>query len=381
MFQLAIQQGEPRGHTYPVKDGAVIGRLATCAIPLRDQHASRQNARIALGPEGEFYIEDMGSTCGTLLNGQKVTKARLAANDLITIGETVLRVVEAGASSVPPPVVAAPMQALPVPPSTPQRRPVQASESPRPSSAPAKRGAGQKAIVLTPRSSSRASSSPVSGAAMPAPLAHQSGDTRMIDRAQIVPARPNSLRRWTPVAIAPMLALALYWVADAAYFEPRAQQLLLEKFAVQSTASLLWAQWWIQLQGHLVKKDNRLSLKQINTIQEILPRADDSFLGTLQDEDLEWRLRHMDTSLALQADRAIREWKPKDVLLGLRALQACVRLPKFVAEARQIETGIDDLQVAEDRLLTNESNRTVFIIALAVATGVVGLVLGLRALR
>lgn len=106
MLRLIVHEGQPRGQAYPIKDGTTLGRLATCDVPLQDIHASRRNARIERGADG-FYIEDLGSTCGTLVNGQKVKKVRLAPGDLIMIGNTVLRLEDDAA-----PVAAAPAPAV-----------------------------------------------------------------------------------------------------------------------------------------------------------------------------------------------------------------------------------------------------------------------------
>lgn len=93
MLKLVVQEGLARGKEFPLKDGAVLGRLATNDIPLADVHASRTNSRIEHAPDG-FYIDDLQSTCGTLVNGRKVQRSRIVAGDLLTIGDTVLKVVD-----------------------------------------------------------------------------------------------------------------------------------------------------------------------------------------------------------------------------------------------------------------------------------------------
>jgi pSer/pThr/pTyr-binding forkhead associated (FHA) protein len=56
-----------------------------------DEFASSRHARFEARRDG-IYLEDMGSTNGTFVNDERVTRARrLAPGDLIRIGETDLR--------------------------------------------------------------------------------------------------------------------------------------------------------------------------------------------------------------------------------------------------------------------------------------------------
>ena len=74
----------------------VVGRPnAELAIDIDlspDTTVSRRHARIWLA-EGECWIEDLGSSYGTQINGTKITgRVQLQAGDLVRIGETTLRV-------------------------------------------------------------------------------------------------------------------------------------------------------------------------------------------------------------------------------------------------------------------------------------------------
>jgi len=63
----------------------VVGRLKACDICLGDNNASRQHA--ALEREGTGWaLVDLGSTNGTLVNGEPVDRVRLRDGDVITIG-------------------------------------------------------------------------------------------------------------------------------------------------------------------------------------------------------------------------------------------------------------------------------------------------------
>jgi len=68
----------------------VIGRLAECEVTLGDSNVSRRHAAFTREGDG-WAIEDLGSTNGTRLNGEKIKHARLRDGDLIEVGATQLR--------------------------------------------------------------------------------------------------------------------------------------------------------------------------------------------------------------------------------------------------------------------------------------------------
>jgi hypothetical protein len=76
---------------YSLEAGLTIGRSRSSGIPLSDQFASHMHARVF--PSGQFmYIEDLGSTNGTFVNGRRLEgQTQLRVRDEIRIGETVLR--------------------------------------------------------------------------------------------------------------------------------------------------------------------------------------------------------------------------------------------------------------------------------------------------
>ncbi|MGD8352673.1 MAG: FHA domain-containing protein [Pseudomonadota bacterium] len=85
--QLVLLTGKKAGTHYLIKDDrmTVIGRDAECQIRIEDPDVSRRHA--AIQPFGrEFYIMDMGSTNGTLINGRQEEKRILRHADRITLG-------------------------------------------------------------------------------------------------------------------------------------------------------------------------------------------------------------------------------------------------------------------------------------------------------
>ncbi len=80
----------PDGTKIPVSaTPMVIGRLPGCEVVLDDPNVSRRHAELRR-EDGQVLISDLGSTNGTLVNGQPVTAARLADGDRITLGRTTL---------------------------------------------------------------------------------------------------------------------------------------------------------------------------------------------------------------------------------------------------------------------------------------------------
>ncbi len=80
-----------RGRAYPIDGDATIGRGGGCAVALTfDTFVSQVHAR-AFDRDGTLWVEDAGSTNGTLVNGKRITEtAKLRKGDKVQVGETVL---------------------------------------------------------------------------------------------------------------------------------------------------------------------------------------------------------------------------------------------------------------------------------------------------
>jgi pSer/pThr/pTyr-binding forkhead associated (FHA) protein len=84
-----LDEGEERAlNSAPV----TLGRGPQNDIPLGgDDYASAKHARVEPRADG-VWVEDIGSTNGTFLNGIKLTRARkLTPGDVVRVGETELR--------------------------------------------------------------------------------------------------------------------------------------------------------------------------------------------------------------------------------------------------------------------------------------------------
>jgi hypothetical protein len=90
-LEVVAAMGLEPGTEFEIGDSATMGRADGSDIPVDDPFASSVHARIF--PRGQFmYIEDMGSTNGTYLNGRRLRAAeRLKVGDMVRIGETEYR--------------------------------------------------------------------------------------------------------------------------------------------------------------------------------------------------------------------------------------------------------------------------------------------------
>lgn len=88
-FQLVIAEGKEAGREFVFDQTSVlIGRTSECDVVLYDPGVSRKHARIF--SEGDiYYVEDMGSSNGTKVNGAIVKRRQLTDGDAITLGPVV----------------------------------------------------------------------------------------------------------------------------------------------------------------------------------------------------------------------------------------------------------------------------------------------------
>ena len=66
---------------------AVLGRSRECDVRLPDANSSRRHAEIRYEDDA-WWIVDLGSTNGTILNGKRAKSEQLQDGDVITLGST-----------------------------------------------------------------------------------------------------------------------------------------------------------------------------------------------------------------------------------------------------------------------------------------------------
>ena len=80
---------------FPLGEEVTIGRAPGCSVPLADDtYVSQLHARIYVR-DGKPFVEDLGSTNGTFLNRDRLSKTMpLHRGDKLQIGRTVLEIVQ-----------------------------------------------------------------------------------------------------------------------------------------------------------------------------------------------------------------------------------------------------------------------------------------------
>lgn len=91
-LRLKVTAGNALGNEIQVRDELLIGRHAPGAGKLGDDlEISRRHARISRTSDGQYLIEDLGSTNGTAVNGRAISAPEpLAVGDTIEVGCTTL---------------------------------------------------------------------------------------------------------------------------------------------------------------------------------------------------------------------------------------------------------------------------------------------------
>jgi hypothetical protein len=83
-----------RGREFPLGSEVTVGRAGGCAILLgEDSFVSQLHARV-FRRDKDIFVEDLGSTNGTFLNGKPVTSpVQIRKGDKVQFGRTVLEVI------------------------------------------------------------------------------------------------------------------------------------------------------------------------------------------------------------------------------------------------------------------------------------------------
>jgi FHA domain len=128
-FQFVMRSGPTPGATYSLEgDQIVIGRDSSNGVVINDAEISRKHSRLTF-QGGKYVLEDLGSTNGTFVNGQRLAgPVVLKSGDVVSFGEQIVLMydalsVDAGATvissrkSSSAPVVPPSAQVMPPPPS------------------------------------------------------------------------------------------------------------------------------------------------------------------------------------------------------------------------------------------------------------------------
>ncbi len=98
MSKLALRfiSGKYKGGEYILKEGRdiIIGRSSELDVVLMEDMVSRRHAVLVV-KNNKINLVDRGSTNGTFVNGEKVSKAVVSKGDRILIGTSIMKVVDA----------------------------------------------------------------------------------------------------------------------------------------------------------------------------------------------------------------------------------------------------------------------------------------------
>ena len=88
---LVVTEGPLSGTTVPLNESAVtLGRASDNTIVLADEYASGHHARL-FGQDGEWYVEDLGSTNGTWVERARINGPTPVRPGIpVRVGQTVV---------------------------------------------------------------------------------------------------------------------------------------------------------------------------------------------------------------------------------------------------------------------------------------------------
>jgi predicted component of type VI protein secretion system len=124
-YRLTIRQGPVPGKVHELaKDVMTIGRDVNNDLVINDSEVSRNHARLT-SQSGGYLIEDLASTNGTFVNGQRLIGPKLLnSSDVVGLGETIVLEYSYIADSGATVVAAGPIRPMSAePPTSPPRMP------------------------------------------------------------------------------------------------------------------------------------------------------------------------------------------------------------------------------------------------------------------
>src|SRR5262245_6659663 len=99
---LRFLSGRCQGSEYVLHDASevLVGRASECDVVLLEGMVSRHHARFRVSGAA-LVVEDLGSTNGTFVNGERVRTRHLDEGDRVLIGTSILKVVWSTAAPSP----------------------------------------------------------------------------------------------------------------------------------------------------------------------------------------------------------------------------------------------------------------------------------------
>ena len=96
LYALRFISGKYQGGEFPLPNNKeiVVGRSSELDMVLVEDMVSRRHAKLTVTGD-QIFIQDLGSTNGTFVNGEKIKRARLQEGDRILIGTSIIKLVAA----------------------------------------------------------------------------------------------------------------------------------------------------------------------------------------------------------------------------------------------------------------------------------------------
>ncbi|MFK7985891.1 MAG: DUF4388 domain-containing protein [Sandaracinaceae bacterium] len=93
-YALRFISGKYQGGEFPLPNTKeiVVGRSSELDMVLVEDMVSRRHAKITVTGD-QIFIQDLGSTNGTFVNGEKIKRARLQEGDHILIGTSIIKLI------------------------------------------------------------------------------------------------------------------------------------------------------------------------------------------------------------------------------------------------------------------------------------------------
>ncbi|HWJ03326.1 MAG TPA: DUF3662 and FHA domain-containing protein [Verrucomicrobiae bacterium] len=89
-FVLEVVEGPDAGKRFQLSNSTMfLGRQSECELYLEDIKVSRRHATLAFR-DGEYFLDDLGSTNGTFVNGRRIGRTKIIPGDRVSIGNSVM---------------------------------------------------------------------------------------------------------------------------------------------------------------------------------------------------------------------------------------------------------------------------------------------------
>ena len=93
-WMIAAETGPLSGLSYAIHGSLMLGRSLDCDLAIVTPHVSRQHAKLEMEHD-HLYIEDLGSSNGTVVNGKKISgRQELRHDDELRFHDIIFRVIE-----------------------------------------------------------------------------------------------------------------------------------------------------------------------------------------------------------------------------------------------------------------------------------------------